>query len=217
MVFEVRWKVPIKLKAICFKILDWPKEGGGNVIKTIAKASAVFGASLVLMGGVAGATPMQHNKKNKPQNIVICEVMNGNTVGVSNGNVQSATTGKAKVANNTKTKHMNEGNVVAGGDAVSGNATNNNTTTMGVQVTNGPTDSCGCGCATLVGDSVMPVSSKNVTKITNLNTVSVGNSSIQNATSGNATVWGNTNGGSATTGNALNNNTSTISVVVSNN
>lgn len=194
------------------------------MIDRILKFSAATGASLVLMGGVALATPSITNtgpgsiNKIKGKNIVKCKVINKNTVVVANDSTQTTKTGKAKVSWNT-----------TGGSAASGDATNTNETTVELGVTNGPTDSCSCGCnavLTLDGSidntgpgSINLISFLNVNKqkFVNTNDVTVVNSSDQSATSGKATVSGNTTGGSATSGDASNTNSTGLVVSVSNN
>lgn len=194
------------------------------MIKQVIKFGAATGAGLVLMGGVAFASPSITNtgshstNKITSKNINKCKVINKNTVVVANSNTQTAKSGKAKVTWNT-----------TGGDATSGGATNSNDTTLDLGVTNGPTDSCSCGCSevlTLDGSidttgrhswNVISSLNVNVQKFVNVNNVTVANSSTQTATSGDASVSGNTTGGSAISGDTSNTNTTGLTVEVSNN
>lgn len=177
-------------------------EGGADVdasIDTTGKKSA----NIIVVGGSGhGGT----------------KVTNNNTVGVENATEQAAVSGNAKVSWNT-----------TGGDATSGDATNDNLTDLVVGIANDNSGAANCGCqggnvsATI--DTTGPGSYNQIlvgggngggTKITNNNTVSILNSTSQTAVSGNAKVSGNTTGGSATSGNASNTNSTSFSIGVVN-
>lgn len=146
------------------------------------------------------------------------KVANNTNVNATNQTVQEAASGNAKVTGNTN-----------GGDATTGDATNDNVTDLVVDVANdnsGVAAACGCqgGDVDVLVSNTGPLS-KNIVKVggsgssvkiqnnTNLNVL---NNTVQNATTGNAKVSGNTNGGSATTGNASNTNSTSLSFSVSN-
>jgi len=191
---------------------------------------------MALLGGVASAGSVINTTGPGSHNIIVnssnsskkgCKVTNKNKVSVMNANAQKAKTGSAKVGHNT-----------TAGDATSGMANNDNSTSLAVEVSNNNVvDPCGgCGCevpvdgtqdATIVntgpGSWNMITNGNGCgckgggTSVSNINNVGVANLSMQSASSGNASVWGNTTGGNATSGDASNTNSTDIVVTVSNN
>lgn len=192
---------------------------------------------------------------------------NDTDIHVTNSNHQTATTGDAKVSHNTNggnsywgdaggygqlanyTQHnpkdgcdhgSNGSNGSSGGSAVTGDASNYNSTHISAAVNNSA-PATGSGSSTygssmgMSGGSGGGTSSNNTIsntgpksynaiyatwkssyKVVNDTDVSVNNSNYQTAKSGDATVSGNTSGGSAETGDATNYNATSISVVVKN-
>jgi hypothetical protein len=109
-----------------------------------------------------------------------------------------------------------------GGDATSGMAGNDNSTSTDITVDNtGSTGGLGAAASsddlsTAGPDSPITVHWSNSTTVTNNNSVSVSNTSTQNAYSGDASVSHNTTGGNATSGDASNTNSTTTTISVSN-
>ncbi len=142
---------------------------------------------------------------------------NTNQVNVGNWNHQNAVTGKAVVAGNTWA-----------GDAATGDASNDNHTSTGVDVENHTAipvvashrsdgdGNVGFGITGPGSTNVVRLSSTNSARITNNNDVDVSNHNFQNARTGNAVVAGNTIGGSASSGSAFNGNSTDNQVMVSN-
>jgi hypothetical protein len=143
---------------------------------------------------------------------------NNNDVDIRNRNNQRATSGDATVRFNTH-----------GGDATSGNASNDNSTDASVSISND--SSAGLGGGGFWGgggagsiDTTGPGSRNTITsttnnsvRVTNNNDVDINNSNTQTARTGDATVRYNTFGGDATSGDATNTNSSSFSVDISNN
>ena len=190
----------------------------------LRKAATVATAASIAVGGVAGVAgasgaitntgPHSTNKVINKDNSSWSKT-NNNNVGVANTSSQSAYSGSAKVKWNT-----------TGGDATSGMASNDNSVSTTVGITNSGGGS-GSGGAVFGGDnSIDTTGPKSTNKVINVdnstvtlqnnNTVSVSNTSSQTATSGNASVSGNTTGGSATSGDATNTNSTTTSITISN-
>lgn len=190
----------------------------------VGRIVASFGAGLVLAASVGVASA--HNggnygghDKGKGNKV---EVTNNNGVGVTNTTTQTAVSGEAKTdPGNDKNKCQGGGgnwfsdkhkdcdsaDPAVAGDASTGDASNDNTSDLSVDIDNSGICSCLQGADTdgHGGSSV---------KITNNNGVGVTNTTTQTAVSGNATVKG--SGGNASTGNASNSNDTTISVKISN-
>lgn len=190
------------------------------------KIAATMVAVLGLAGGLAGmvgATSSIDNTGPDSENHInndstkSWEAENNNDVDVSNSNSQTAYSGDAKVKHNT-----------TGGDATSGDATNENSFEASLSVTN---SSCGCGdegssdgidwdasIDTTGPDSNNTINntSTSTMSVQNNNSISVTNSNSQSATSGDARVSGNTTGGNATSGSASNSNSSSVTLTISN-
>ncbi len=189
----------------------------------ISRGVASVGAGLVLAAsvGVVGASSHYygHHDGGKDKGSSV-QVKNDNDVHATNNNTQNAVSGDAKVLpaqDNSKCGHDEHskyhkdckgdqnGDPSTGGTAKTGNASNDNSSTLGLTIDNtGST----CGCA--LGDG----SGNSSVKVDNDNDVNITNNSVQNAASGDATVIG--NGGSASTGNASNSNDTTFDISVSN-
>ena len=146
-------------------------------------------------------------------------VQNNNNVNIDNYTDQYARSGNAVVKHNTE-----------GGDATTGDATNENETDVNVDIHNdnsGHGDSCGCGGDTDVYIGTTGPGSRNKvrvggnggggTHVQNNNNLNVSNTTVQTAKTGNATVKGNTHGGDATTGDASNSNHTSVDFSVANN
>lgn len=144
-------------------------------------------------------------------------VENNNEVGVGNVNLQLARTGDARVSHNTE-----------GGDARSGDATNDNWTHTAVSV-----DNSGSSAAAFSGNgggnhdasiyktgpdsyNKIEFEEKSRTSVSNNNQVGVMNLNVQAASSGDAKVYDNTEGGDARSGDATNVNTTTTTVDITN-
>jgi len=148
-------------------------------------------------------------------------VTNHNDIDVNNTNHQTARTGSAQVRWNTH-----------GGDATTGDATNDNQTSADISVDNSAsTANLGTfGVGGLGGfdngasisdtgpgsDNRVDTTVRNNVTVENRNDIDVRNTNNQTATSGNATVSGNTFGGDATSGDASNTNSSQFSISVQN-
>jgi len=181
--------------------------------KMLRAVSAVaLGFTMVTGVGVAGASSNHWSHAPKGDSSV---VENNNNVAASNVNTQTAITGEAVVSageqHDNYKKHWShdsdDSDPVVLGDATTGNASNENTTDISVDITN-----ANCGCTT-VSESDSEGSSSFM--VTNNNNVAVSNVNTQTAISGNATVTGGNNG-SATTGNASNMNTTGIHISIGN-
>lgn len=191
-----------------------------------AAAASVLGLSLLTgaaaadnSGHISGPTgPNSYNKVTANTN-VNRRVTNTNNVSAYNSNSQTAYSGRVEVEHNT-----------TAGNAMSGAATNANSTNATLNVNNAPSSAAAGGIGggswnatgTISGptgpDSVNVVKSNtNVnTSVSNTNNLSVTNTNYQQASSGSAEVEGNTTGGSAVSGNASNTNNSTFSFNVTN-
>jgi hypothetical protein len=143
-------------------------------------------------------------------------VHNDNDLNVRNDNDQRASSGDATVRHNT-----------TGGDATSGDASNDNSTSVDATVDNSGAWSAlgGSGSMNASGDisNTGPDSSNYVTStqtntvhVSNDNDVRVNNDNDQHAYSGDAKVSDNTTGGSATSGSASNTNSSSFTFSISN-
>ncbi len=188
--------------------------------KQLIRAAATTVLGLSLTAGFAAADisntgPDSNNKESsKVKNSLTVD--NNNNLSASNDNSQKAKTGDAKVKHNT-----------TGGDATSGDASNDNSFDGSVSVdnsaglgswsfSNGPSS---LGDIDTTGpDSNNTISSRvtNRVNITNNNNVSVSNDNYQRASTGDASVSGNTTGGSATSGSASNTNSSSVTLSVTN-
>jgi hypothetical protein len=194
----------------------------GVTMRKLLRIAAASAVSVSLTTGLAAAQsgsidttgPNSHNTVTvKSENKF--RQTNNNHVSAHVSNDQHAYSGDAKVRNNTNA-----------GDATTGSASNDNSTSLSASVSNSTPDIggfMGGGGASASMSTTGPnstnrinVSSENNVSITNNNKVYVSNTSDQHASSGDATVQNNTNGGSATTGDASNTNSTTIDLSVSN-
>lgn len=197
-----------------------------NIKRTIGAGVTSLGL-VVGLAGFAGATSGSNTTTGPDSYNVVkqkirsrLEVNNHNNVHVSNTNHQTASTGDAEATHNT-----------TAGDAMSGNAGNDNSLHGSVSVSNSgagsaaaaamnmPQSSSFTGSNTNTGpDSTNIVKSSTSTnvEVNNHNDISVSNSNTQSAYSGDATVSHNTTGGSAVTGDATNSNSTTLDLSVSN-
>ncbi len=188
---------------------------------TVAVASSLSIAAAGLTG-LAGASSIENTgpdswNKVKSSNYMSTNLTNNNKVGVSNDNDQDADSGDAKVKHNT-----------TGGDATSGDATNDNAFSADLAVDNGGAWGMGCGCDSAADfdgsitetgpDSSNVIEYKNSVRVNvvNNNSVYVHNDNDQDADSGDAYVYGNTTGGNATSGSASNTNHSSVTLSISN-
>ncbi len=170
----------------------------------ISRAAAAVTSGLVLSLGVVGMASANHGSDwdQGADNSVVSRVENDNDVRIKNDNEQKSSTGEAEVEENG-----------AGGSAVSGNASNGNTSNLGVTVSN-PDEAVPELPAPVLGDIDNTTSVKTV--VNNDNDVKIKNESYQKATSGDASVEENGTGGNATSGNATNTNATTVTVSVTN-
>lgn len=144
-------------------------------------------------------------------------VRNNNNLTLTNNNPQHAYSGSAEVEGNTR-----------GGDAWSGNATNNSTMNATVHVTNssvggsggtgGGSNNTQASMSYTGPDSYNKISTTNTTttNVTNTNDVRITNNNTQTATSGSAEVEHNTVGGNAVSGDASNTSNTSFNVSISN-
>jgi hypothetical protein len=181
---------------------------------TAVSASLTTGLAAAQAGSIDTTGPNSHNTVHVRSTNKFNQT-NNNHVKAQVSNDQHAYSGDAKVKNNTNA-----------GDATTGSASNDNSTSLSASVSNSSPDLggfMGGGEASADMSNTGPnstnrinVTSDNSVRITNNNNVSVSNTSTQHASSGDATVQNNTNGGSATTGDASNTNSTTIDLSVSN-
>jgi hypothetical protein len=205
-------------------------------MKKILRAAATVATSLSLVGGFAGIagassgvnasnTGPNSNIKQTTSYETKVNVENTNRLSLGNSNEQSTSTGSAKVDKNT-----------TGGDATSGDSTNNNNLDATVTLTNGgdgssvgggsyvsdgsgdPSDMGGVNADTTGPDSTISNDVKVSTDVNveNNNCITITNDNSQEASSGDASVTGNTTGGSATSGAATNSNSTSVSLSVQN-
>jgi hypothetical protein len=177
----------------------------------IVRVAAASAASLGLIagfGGVAGASP-HHNHQTTTVISTDTKTIQKNDVSVENDTQQSALTGDATV--NGSSHHHDDSN--NGGTAMTGDATNHNSTNVTGTIGNTAPD------PVTVTPPSTPKGGKTIvdtdTKTVQVNDVSVSNSTSQSAQTGDATVNGGS-GGSATTGDATNNNSTSVSLDVYN-
>lgn len=190
------------------------------------RVAAITVLGLSLGAGVASAAPgdgsidntgPDSNNQITFNNDTDVDVDNDNDVRVRNHNPQDADSGDARVHHNT-----------TGGDATSGDATNDSLLRATVRLSN-----TGAGVAALGNggnggstgsiDTTGPDSNNQITfnngfdvDVDNDNDVTVENWNDQDADSGDATVSDNTTGGNATSGDASNISTTEVTVEVNN-
>jgi hypothetical protein len=190
----------------------------------VLRYAAIGMATLGLGMGMAAASSVSLDKTGPDSHNSVkltakntSSVKNHNNVGVANITGQDAGSGNAKVKDNT-----------TGGDATSGDVSNDNAADTSVSVDNSA-GAMGLGSFFGGGDHDVTMSetgpdsrnnveikTTNSSKVTNTNNVGVVNLTNQSAWSGNASVKHNTTGGDATTGSASNTNSSTTTVDLSN-
>jgi hypothetical protein len=183
---------------------------------TAVSASLTTGLAAAQSGSIDTTGPNSHNTVTVRSTNTFRQ-NNNNHVHASVSNTQRAYSGDARVQNNTNA-----------GDASTGAAMNDNSTSLSASVSNSTPSLGGAGfmgssepSATMSttgpnSHNTINVTSNNSATITNNNTVDVRSTSTQTATSGNATVQNNTNGGSASTGDASNSNSTTVDLNISN-
>jgi hypothetical protein len=189
-----------------------------------ATAAAVTSIGLITgLTGIAGAatsvgtidTTGPHSS-NTVRNDTSTQIRTSNTnrITATVRNDQHSSSGDATVRDNTR-----------GGTALTGDASNDNTTRGTINVTNTSPDTSLLSDPSFDGliTDTGPYSTnrltntvRNTLNVTNQNTITLNTSSTQRAYSGDATVRDNTRGGDATTGNATNTNSSTFTVTVTN-
>jgi hypothetical protein len=189
-----------------------------------AAAATVLGLSLTTgvvaadNSGSIGTTGPNSSNKISATTDTKTTVKNNNDLGLTNSNWQTASTGSASAHYNT-----------TAGDVTSGDATNDNSASVGATIDNSGSSAM---TSTTGTDSNAPSSidgltgpgsnnsvvtkTTNTTTVTNNNDVDVKNSNNQSAKSGSATVSDNTTGGNATSGNASNTNASDFTFSISN-
>lgn len=193
-------------------------------MKKIVRVAALSVMTLGLTGGVAaahsgsiGTTGPDSVNKIEHRNRTTRNLENNNAVFAVNYNPQAARTGRARVSHNT-----------TGGDATSGDATNDSLLRAKVSVSNSGSNSAalnsgsaGTNTGTINNtgpDSVNKIKFHNTStvNVTNNNLVGVVNVNEQKAKSGSARVSGNTTGGDATSGDASNISTNETTITVTN-
>ncbi len=193
-----------------------------KVLQTVGVVVTSFGLAVGMTGFASATSGMIENTGYRSHNNIKSStkqktmVKNTNNVGVGNSNAQKAESGHAMVKNTTN-----------GGNATTGAAWNENSTSVSGTISNSSASAAPAPAApTHTEGSIMNTGAKshnnvNVSQssssyVKNTNNVEVVNHSMQKAESGNATIMNTTNGGSATTGEASNRNETTVSLNVSN-
>jgi len=193
----------------------------------LLRVAAVTVLGVSLGAGVASAAPMtgtitgptgpNSNNQVTFNGWDTRNVDNYNRVTVKNWNPQEAKTGRAEVEHNT-----------TGGNATSGDATNDSLLRASVSISNASSSAAamntGSGGQTgTISGATGPSSNNQVTfnggttvNVDNTNKVYVHNSNEQYARSGSAEVSGNTTGGNATSGDATNISTNETTVTITN-
>ncbi len=192
-------------------------------MKKVVRIAALSVMALSLTGGVAaahsgsiGTTGPDSTNKIEHKNRDTRRVQNDNNVLAVNYNPQEARTGRARVSHNT-----------TGGDAESGDATNDSLLRARVSVNNsgsgGTSGSGGGGSNSATINNTGPDSynkvefdSSSYVSVRNNNNVGVLNVNEQKAKSGSARVSGNTTGGDATSGDASNISTNETTIEIRN-
>ncbi len=183
-----------------------------GAVAALALSSAAVGAS---DASIDETGPDSYNKV-EFDNHFRTRVTNNNNASATNNNPQSASTGDAKVKHNT-----------TGGDATSGDASNESNLDVSYNVDNSGgnwvtgwdgLDGVSGDISNTGPDSRNKIEFDNNVRITvsNNNNLSVTNNNSQTASTGDARVSGNTTGGDATSGNASNTSNTTIEMEVTN-
>lgn len=175
-------------------------------------------ASAATTGTITGPTGPDSNNQVVFNGSDTRDVDNRNRVNVQNKNHQDADSGKAEVRHNT-----------TGGNAASGDATNDNWFEADLRVNNSGSSAAalnggggGAQSGSITGptgpDSNNQVTFNGSTNVTvdNENCVTVDNDNHQSASTGDAKVEDNTTGGNATSGSATNVNTSKVTLSITN-
>jgi hypothetical protein len=197
------------------------------MIKTSVLRYAAIGMATLSMAGFAAAstvtfdtTGAESHQKVELNNSSKVKVSNHNHVGVANVNAQQAQSGRVEANENT----------TVGGSVGSGDASNANTASTGVAITNSGTSAlAGAGSWTPVNDTVdisltghdskntVEINNKRSVEVKNYNTVEVLNLNLQSAKSGNVEANENTSvSGDVMSGAAHNTNSTTTSITVAN-
>ncbi len=193
-------------------------------MKKIVRIAALSVMALSLTGGVAaahsgsiGTTGPDSVNKIEHKNRSTRNVDNNNALFVVNYNPQEARTGRARVSHNT-----------TGGDATSGDATNDSLLRARVTVNNSGSNSAALGSGSSGNNSgtisktgpdsynTIKFENSSYVRVTNNNLVGVVNVNEQKAKSGSARVSGNTTGGDATSGDASNISTNETTISITN-
>lgn len=192
-------------------------------MKKVVRIAALSVMALSLTGGVAaahsgsiGTTGPDSTNKIEHRNRESRRVRNNNNVVAANINPQEARSGSARVSHNT-----------SGGDAESGDATNDSLFRARVSVNNSSSGALGGGngggnnsaSVERTGpDSYNKVEFNNRSSVSvrNNNNVGVVNINTQKAKSGDARVSGNTTGGDAESGDASNISTNETTIEIRN-
>jgi hypothetical protein len=196
--------------------------GVNKLVNFVRRGFALTGAATLVSFGLPGvaAAGSIHNTGPHSNNQIgysswsSYKLTNNNNVWVKNSTCQTAHTGNANVSGNTN-----------GGSAWTGHATNNNSTSAHVAISNSGGGGWGAGNsswhATISNtgpnsNNQVSFNSGSKVKVVNNNNVAVKNYTSQTAHTGNSNVSGNTNGGSTSTGHATNNNSTNTAVMVHN-
>jgi hypothetical protein len=196
-------------------------------MKKLLRFAAIAVLGLSMTTGVVSAVDVNGSIDNSGRNAhnalsveseTDVDVDNDNDVDVKNFNLQVAASGEAEVKDNR-----------TGGDASTGDASNDNWTATTVRIDNSGSSQaaldCACNGGSVSGSidnsgrnahNALSVESKTEIDVDNDNDVDVNNVNLQFAVSGDATVKDNRTGGSATTGDASNVNTTETTVEITN-
>lgn len=195
-----------------------------KLIRVATAAAVSAGLTTGLASGIASAqggfidtTGPNSTNTIRERNERRLDIDNRNDIRLRNTNWQRATTGDAEVRNNT-----------FGGDAWTGDASNDNSFDATVDIDNSSTSGFSGFDGFSHGDggtihftgpnSHNRIDTRNTTRvdIDNRNDVNISNHNDQIAESGDATVRNNTEGGSAVTGDAENTNSASFDISISN-
>jgi len=193
------------------------KKAVGTSVLSLGLVVGLAGFAGATSGSIGNTGPDSTNKVEYKDSSHV-DVDNNNSLGLNNSNSQSASSGDASAKHNT-----------TAGDAMSGDAMNDNSVDATVEVDNSSAGSAALAGNTGSGDlnatidttgpdsyNKVEYSNKSTVDVTNNNNVNVSNSNSQSASSGNAKVYDNTTGGSATSGSVSNTSSSTFTIRVTN-
>ena len=196
------------------------------MIKTSVLRYAAIGMASLSLAGFAAAstvtfdtTGADSHQKVELNNSSRVKVSNHNNVGVVNANAQTAQSGRVEAKKNTS----------IGGGVGSGDASNANTVSTGLAITNSGAALAGAGSWTPANDTVdmsltgadsrntVEINNKHSVEVKNTNDVGVFNLNMQSAKSGNVDASKNTSiDGDVMSGAAHNTSSTTTSITVSN-